>query len=84
MKANTKEIKIFEVVKETEKAICAKLAVNWANGCNKVKDIWFPKSVAELIEVRNEKHILVADWMVKKIEAANSFKGYEMNFVDMF
>ena len=77
---NRSEIVINEITRETEKAICVNVTVNWADGKWHQKDIWFPKSTCEVIEVNGEQHIMVADWMIEKTRQVNAFKGYGMNF----
>lgn len=76
------EIAIYEVVKETEKAVCVKVMVSWNKNFH-TRDIWMPKSVCEVFAAEydnNKPHIMVDDWFVRKTESANSFKGYAMRF----
>ena len=84
MKTQSSEIKVNSITKESEKAICVNVSVNWGEGSWKAKDIWFPKSTAEVVMVNGETHIMVADWMIEKTCAANAFKGYKMNFCECF
>lgn len=81
---NASEIKINGITKETEKAICINVNVNWGEGSWRAKDIWFPKSTCEVFTVNDETHVMVADWMLEKTAAANAFKGYRMNFCECF
>lgn len=77
---NASEIKVNSITKETEKAICVNVEVCWNNGNGKSKDIWFPKSTCEIINVNGEIHAVVADWMMNKTCIANTFHGYQMYF----
>lgn len=74
------EIIANSLVKETEKAICVNVSVTWGMGGCKQKNIWFPKSVAEIITINGDLHILVQDWFADKISKDNAYKGYLMNF----
>ena len=53
------EIKTNGITKETEKAICVNVSVNWGEGAWKTKDIWFPKSTADVVMLNGETHIMV-------------------------
>ena len=74
------EIKINNVVRETEKAICVNVDVCWNAERKHQKDIWFPKSTCKVVTVNDETHIVVADWMIEKTTIANMFHGYCMYF----
>lgn len=86
MKTNTttSELKVNGITKETEKAICVNVAVSWGEGSWRMKDVWFPKSTAEVVEVNGETHVMVADWMLQKTAEQNAFHGYRMNFCECF
>lgn len=78
----TTEIKTNGITRETEKAVCVNVNVNWGEGSWKQKDIWFPKSTAEIVEVNGETHVVVATWMMMKTRADNAFAGHKMNFCE--
>lgn len=68
--------------KETEKALLIDCCVSWNGNCHS-KSIWFPKSVARVVENKfkaGQMDLEVADWFVSKLEVANSYKGYGMYF----
>jgi hypothetical protein len=74
------EIKINNVVRETEKAICVNVDVCWNAGRKQQKDLWFPKSTCEVVEMENQTNIIADDSMIQSIIIRNTFHGYEMHF----
>lgn len=82
---NTTEIVINRIERETEKAICANVSVNWNDGNWHQRNFWFPKSqVEQYTDSEGRIHMIVADWVVRKIERENAFKGYMMQFCVAF
>lgn len=80
------ELAFYQIVKESEKAICLKLLVSF-NGNTSVRDVWFPKSVCEIKDAdydKTGKRAFVADWFLRKAETANAFAGYAMRFETAF
>lgn len=79
------EVAIYNIVRETEKAVCLNLLVSY-NGNTSAKEIWFPKSVCELktVDYDNKPRAFVADWFLHKAESANAFNGYAMRFETAF
>lgn len=87
-KNNNVELAFNSIVKQTEKAICLNVMVSWNGNC-RAKDIWFPKSVIAFTSFTDGKgcertNAMVADWFIRKTEAANTFHGYAMHFETVF
>lgn len=85
---NNVELAFNSLIKETEKAICLNVMVSWNGNCHN-RDIWFPKSVITFSSFTDGKGdvrtiAIVADWFIKKTEAANSYRGYAMHFETVF
>lgn len=85
---NNVELAFNSIVKETEKAICLNVMVSWNSNCHD-RDIWFPKSVISFATFTDSKgnektNAMVADWFIRKTEAANAFHGYAMRFETIF
>ena len=87
-KNNNVELAYNSIVKETEKAICLNVMVSWNSNCRD-RDIWFPKSVISFTSFTDSKgnertNAIVADWFIRKTEAANASHGYAMRFETIF
>jgi hypothetical protein len=85
---NNVELAYNSIVKETEKAICLNVMVSWNSNCHD-RDIWFPKSVISFTSFTDSKgnertNAIVADWFIRKTEAANASHGYSMRFETIF
>lgn len=84
-KQNTKTMKqairTSGIVKQSEKAICLSCFVTWSHAKNFVKDIWFPKSVCEII---NEHVVEVEEWFLDKLGWQHEFHGYTMSFDKLY
>lgn len=74
MKTN---IYIEGIAKESEKAICLHCLVSYNDNKAKIRDIWFPKSVCNVV---SEHLAEVENWFIAKTAEANAFNGYRMNF----
>lgn len=72
-------IKINEVKRESEKAILVNLPVYFSANASKPRDMWFPKSVCEIVDANM---LAVDGWFLVKASEQNAFKGYEMHFVE--
>lgn len=72
-----KEIVIESIAKETEKAILVEAKVSYNDNLPKARTFWMPKS---LVEIVNDRIIMVEDWFIGKLEKENAFHGYYMRF----
>ena len=82
--ADTSEIEVHAINKQTEKAINVKTPVSWGDGGTHIKDIWIPKSTVGKIEAgvngNGSLKMTMKKSMAQSISKQNSFKGYEMNW----
>jgi predicted transcriptional regulator YheO len=68
---------INNIEKETEKALCINCDVTFNDNGFKARNIWFPKSVCQVVG----EHIAeVEDWFILKVRQQNAFHGYLMTF----
>lgn len=68
-----------KIARETEKAICLTTLVQWGDGKNIQKDVWFPKST---VIATTENGVSVKHDMAYSISCRNMFNGYVMEFVN--
>ena len=81
--ADTSEIQIHAINKQTEKALNVKTIVSWGNGGGKEKDLWVPKSTVGKITKNsngNGMTMTMKKSMAQSISQQNSYKGYNMQF----
>lgn len=81
--ADTSEIQIHAINKQTEKAMNVKTIVSWGNGSGKEKDLWVPKSTIGKITKNsngNGMTMTMKKSMAQSISQQNSYKGYQMQF----
>lgn len=84
---DTASIQIYNINKETDKALQVKTLVEWGSGSAHQKDIWVPKStIANIQEHKgsDSKTLNMAKWMAQKIAKENSYKGYSMDFSNSY
>ena len=81
--ADTSEIQIHAINKQTEKALNVKTVVSWGDGGGHIKDLWVPKSTVG--KITNNKNgngmtMTMKKSMAKSISQQNTYKGYQMQF----
>lgn len=74
-KTNSKEIAIYSVERETEKAVFVNCPVFWNDNCH-AKSMWFPKSCVEV----HDKVMRVAEFILARLSSENACHGYQMFF----
>lgn len=72
---NSMEVVINMVERETEKAVLVNLPVSWNSNMH-ARSFWFPKSCVEV----HERTMIVATFIIEKMERENTFNGYRMTF----
>lgn len=70
------------IVKESEKALCIRCVVRWS-ATNYTRDFWIPKSLVRSVYAEG-KLADIANFILNKMEVANTFKGYQMWFDEPF
>ena len=81
--ADTSEIQIHAINKQTEKALNVKTVVSWGDGGGHIKDLWVPKSTVG--KITNNKNgngmtMTMKKSMAQSISQQNTYKGYQMQF----
>ena len=73
--SNTTEVIFNKIERETEKAYLINFPVSW-NANIHPRSFWIPKSCVMFYK----QTIGIADFLIRKLERDNAFKGYEMRF----